>query len=102
MVVLRTSVVPHGLIDEVVDRAIEVVGHLLERLPEDVPAVEMAHRLLALIHRGRSRLLRLYLCFTSFLQLIGGGLGNNLRIASAPATQHRTRANDVLQGRGAF
>ena len=50
LVVLRARVIAHGLVDEVVDGAIEVVGHLLERLPEDVPAVEVAHRLLALVH----------------------------------------------------
>src|SRR5262249_53754812 len=33
LVVLRPRVVPHRLVDEVIDRAIEVVRHLLERLP---------------------------------------------------------------------
>ena len=50
VIVLRARVVTHRFVDEVIDGAIEVVGHLLERLPEDVPAVEMAHRLLALVH----------------------------------------------------
>src|SRR5450755_4837756 len=52
MIILRARVIPHRFIDEVIDRAIKVVRHLLERLPQDVPAVEMAHRLLALIHLG--------------------------------------------------
>src|SRR5262249_19087070 len=50
VVVLRPRVEPHRLIDEVIDGAVEVVRHLLERLPKDVPAVEVAHRLLALVH----------------------------------------------------
>src|SRR5262249_5397279 len=54
LIVLGPRVVPHRLIDEVVDGAIEVVRHLLERLPQDVAAVEVAHRLLALIHREAS------------------------------------------------
>src|SRR6185503_7316600 len=52
LIILRARVEAHRLVDEVVDRAVEVVGHLLERLPKDVPAVEMAHRLLALVHRS--------------------------------------------------
>src|SRR5204862_5078776 len=54
-VVLRARVGAHRLGDQVVDGAVKVVGHLRERLPQDVPAVEMAHRLLGLIHPDFSR-----------------------------------------------
>ena len=49
-VILAPGVITHRLIYQVIDGAIEVVGHLLEDVPEDVPAVKVAHGLLALIH----------------------------------------------------
>ncbi len=50
MIILGTRVVAHRLIDQIVNRAVKVVGHLLERPPKDVTAVKVTHRLLTLIH----------------------------------------------------
>ena len=42
---LTPRIVPHGLVDEVVHGAFELLGHLLKGLPEVVPALELTETL---------------------------------------------------------
>src|SRR5690606_27059249 len=48
-VVPRARVLPHRLVDQIVDRALELGAHLLEDLPEIIAALELPESLLVLI-----------------------------------------------------